>query len=105
MMTNGRLGEEFEGNEAGFVQYVKMLYPGNLPKVIDERMKLTENTFDQAKQAIGIGLMCTDHSTSRQLGLGQISNMITRVYESCLVLASQNHKKSHANGGRSHQRI
>ncbi|XVF26294.1 hypothetical protein REPUB_Repub14bG0003900 [Reevesia pubescens] len=105
MMTNGRLGKEFEESEAGFVEYVKMLYPGNLQKIIDERMKLTENTFDQAKQAIGIGLMCTDNPTSRELGLGQISNMITNIYESCLVLASQNHKMSHANGGRGHQRI
>ncbi|XP_022720778.1 probable LRR receptor-like serine/threonine-protein kinase At2g23950 [Durio zibethinus] len=100
MMTNGRLGKEFEGSEAGFFEYVKTQYPGNLLKVIDERMKLTENTFDQAKQAIGIGLTCTDHSTNRHLRLGQISNMITRIYESCLVLASQNHSKSRAKGGR-----
>ncbi|XVF70440.1 hypothetical protein PTKIN_Ptkin11bG0162000 [Pterospermum kingtungense] len=78
MMTNGR--------EAG---YVKMMYPENLVKVIDHRMKLTENTFDQAKQAIGIGLMCID----RKLGLGQIYNMITMVYESCLLSAPQSHQR------------
>ncbi|XVF56774.1 hypothetical protein PTKIN_Ptkin06aG0146900 [Pterospermum kingtungense] len=70
MMTNGR--------EAG---YVKMMYPGNLVKVTDPRMKMTENTFDQAKQAIGIGFTCID----RKLGLGQIYNMISMVCESCLL--------------------
>ncbi|OMO83164.1 putative ATP binding protein [Corchorus capsularis] len=106
MMTNGRvMQEEFEGSEAGLVKCFKMHYPGNLQKLIDERMELTENTFEQAKEAIGIGLMCTDHSISRQLSLGQILNMITRIYAACLVLATQNHKMSNADGGRVHKRV
>ncbi|OMO73768.1 hypothetical protein COLO4_26877 [Corchorus olitorius] len=106
MVTNGRvMREEFEGSEAGLVECFKMHYPGNMQKLIDERMELTENIFEQAKEAIGIGLLCTDHSINRQLSLGQIFNMITRIYAACLVLASQNHKTSNADGGRGHKRV
>ncbi|XVE91296.1 hypothetical protein DITRI_Ditri20bG0142100 [Diplodiscus trichospermus] len=99
MMTKGRVGEEFDGSDADFVEYVKMLYPGNLSKMIDERMEVTDKTFDEAKQAIGIGLMCIQqkqHPTSRQLALLHISNMINTVYQSCLL-------SPYANKGTSHQ--
>ncbi|TYJ12811.1 hypothetical protein E1A91_A10G006400v1 [Gossypium mustelinum] len=80
MMTDQTLQEEFNGDETGFVEYVKMLYPRKLQKVIDERMKLTENTFDETRQTICIGLICADHQTCQQLSIGQIYNMIIKVH-------------------------
>ncbi|KAL4386415.1 hypothetical protein GQ457_09G000660 [Hibiscus cannabinus] len=80
MMTDRTLQDGFEGNEAGFVEYVKMVYPGKLQKVVDEKMKLTENTLDQARQTIYVGLMCADHQTCKELSFGQIYNMITKVH-------------------------
>uniref|UniRef100_A0A6N2K6W7 Protein kinase domain-containing protein n=1 Tax=Salix viminalis TaxID=40686 RepID=A0A6N2K6W7_SALVM len=97
IITNRR-SQEFERGEAGFIEHVRENYPENLHEVIDERMKLPENIFDQAKHGIELGLMCTDQSISKHPGLDQISHMINKVYESCLELAPQNHKRSHGDG-------
>lgn len=105
MITNRRPEEEFEIGETGFIEYIRTNYPENLGNVIDARMKLSENMFDQAKHGIGLGLMCTDQSGSKLPSLNQIFHMITSVYESCLVLASQNHKRSHVYERQGHKHI
>lgn len=79
IIANRRPQEEFETGEAGFIEYIRMHYPGNVQKVMDEKMKLTESTFDQAKQAIGLGLMCTDKSSNRRLNFDQIFDIISKV--------------------------
>ncbi|KAK4858740.1 hypothetical protein QYF36_021261 [Acer negundo] len=96
--TNRRPSEEFERGEASFIECIRMHYPGNLRVVIDERMKLTENTFDQAKLGIGLGLMCTDQKAGKIPSLDEIYHMIVKVYRSCLVFTSENYKGSHSNG-------
>lgn len=68
-----------------------MHYPGNLQNVIDEKMNMTEITFDQAKQATGLGLMCTDQSRSQQLSFTEIYDITRKVY---------NHKRSHTDKGK-----
>ncbi|XP_050223567.1 LRR receptor-like serine/threonine-protein kinase FLS2 [Mercurialis annua] len=102
IITNRRPQEEFEKGEAGFIEYIRMNYPGNLRGVIDVRMKLSEDMFDQAKHGIGLGLMCTDQSTSKYPSFNQIYSMLTRTYQCCLVLASQGHRRAHGNGDRRH---
>ncbi|EEF28617.1 LRR receptor kinase SERK2 [Ricinus communis] len=104
MITNKRPQEDFETGEAGFIGYIRMSYPENLRKVIDARMKLSENMIDQAKHGIGLGLMCTDQSTSKYPSLNQIFSMLARVYQSCLVLASQGHGTAHGDGAKGHSR-
>ncbi|GLT35644.1 hypothetical protein SLA2020_100790 [Shorea laevis] len=98
IMTNTK---PLEGFEERFVEFIRVHYTGNLQAVIDERMKMTENTFDQAKQAIEIGLMCTNQTRSHQQpSLYEMVNIMTRM------LASQNHKRSsHCEGGRAHRGI
>ena len=105
MLVNRRPQEEFETGEAGFLEYIRMHYPGNLQKVIDQNLELTQNSFDQAKQAIGLGLMCTDVSSNQQLSLGQVFDIMSRAYQSCRVLASQNRERKHAERGRGHKRM
>ncbi|XP_015900678.3 putative leucine-rich repeat receptor-like serine/threonine-protein kinase At2g24130 [Ziziphus jujuba] len=102
IIANRRPQDEFKTGEAGFVEYIRMHYPGNLQKVMDEKMKLTEITFDQAKQALGLGLMCTDNSRNRQLCFGQIFNIISSVYDS---LPSHDHKGSNTDRGKGHKRV
>lgn len=92
IIANKRLEEEFEVGESGLIEYIRMHYPGNLQKVMDEKMKLTENAFDQAKQVIGLGLMCTDQTSNQQLSLRQIFDIISRAYESVNVMVSPNQK-------------
>ncbi|KAJ9163175.1 hypothetical protein P3X46_022873 [Hevea brasiliensis] len=104
IITNRRPQEEFERGEAGFIEYIRMSYPGNLCNVFDSRMQLSENMFDQARHGIALGLMCTDQSTSKYPSLNQILNMIIRVYESCLVTASQSHRRTHRDGDKRHKR-
>ncbi|CAL9016102.1 unnamed protein product [Prunus brigantina] len=105
MLLNRRPEEEFERGEAGFIEYIRMHYPGNLQKVIDQKMELTQNTFDQAKQAIGLGLMCTDALNNQQVSLGQVFDIMSRAYQSCRVLASHNHERLHSERGKGHQRM
>ncbi|KAL5577826.1 hypothetical protein UlMin_019525 [Ulmus minor] len=87
--------EEFENGEAGFIEYIRRHYPGNLQKVMDEKMKLTENGFDQAKQTIRLGLLCTDQSSNTQLRLIQILDILTRACESLTILAARGNHRSH----------
>ncbi|PQP94246.1 putative leucine-rich repeat receptor-like serine/threonine-protein kinase [Prunus yedoensis var. nudiflora] len=99
-MTSGQAGSccltiwrpEFQGLRFGIkaAAAVENALPGNLQKVIDKKMELTQNTFDQAKQAIGLGLMCTDASSNQQVSLGQVFDIMSRAYQSGRVLASQN---------------
>lgn len=105
MLINRRPEEEFERGEAGFIEYIRMHYPGNLQKVIDQKMELTQNTFDQAKQAIGLGLMCTDASSNQQVSLGQVLDIMSTAYQSCRVLASHNHERLHSERGKGHRRM
>ncbi|CAK7357364.1 unnamed protein product [Dovyalis caffra] len=104
IITNRR-SQEFDNGEAEFVEHIRTNYPENLHNVIDARMKLPENMFDQAKHGIELGLVCTDQSISKYPSLNQISHMINRVYESCLELAPQNHKRSHGDGGKGHKHV
>jgi hypothetical protein len=41
---------ELESGEQGFIDHIRMHYPGNIRKLIDEKMKVTENSIDQVKQ-------------------------------------------------------
>lgn len=106
MMVNRRPQEEFERGEAGFIEYIRMHYPGNLEQLIDQKMELTQNTFDQAKQAICLGLMCTDVSSHRQPSLEQVFDIVSRTYQSCRVLASHhNHYHRRFQRGKGHRRV
>ncbi|KAL5773901.1 hypothetical protein ACOSP7_011458 [Xanthoceras sorbifolium] len=104
MIANRRPSKEFERGEAGFIEYIRMHYPGNLRKAVDERMKLTEKTFDQAKLGIGLGLKCTDQKAGKIPSLDEIYHMICRAYRSCQVFTSENHKRSH-DAGQGHKGI
>ncbi|XP_059667573.1 leucine-rich repeat receptor-like serine/threonine-protein kinase BAM3 [Cornus florida] len=104
MVVNRRPRDEFERGEAGFVEWVRMQHAGSVLNLIDERMKKTGHTIDQATEVIGLGLMCTDISSGRQPSLGHISKMITRIYNAGLVSATKSHKKSNGDKGE-HRRI
>lgn len=99
IIANRRPHEEFEGGEAGFIEYVRMHYPANLQKAIDEKMKLTENGFEQAKQVMKLGIMCTDRTSNRQQSLKEVFNILSRAYKSFSVFTSPNHKRSHGDRG------
>ncbi|KDP34846.1 hypothetical protein JCGZ_09134 [Jatropha curcas] len=96
----GRPEQDFERGHAGFIEYIRMNYPGNWRNLIDARMKLSENMVDQAKHGIGLGLICTDQSNSKYPSLNQIFNMLTTVYNSCPVKASENRSRTHGDGDR-----
>lgn len=83
MVTNKRPREEFERGEEDFIEWIRMHYPGNAHKVIDERMKKTGNdiTVDQAAaaEAIGLGLMCSDLSRERKPSFDFIHSIISKL--------------------------
>ncbi|KAA8514783.1 hypothetical protein F0562_017962 [Nyssa sinensis] len=107
MVANRRPREEFERGEAGFVEWVRMHYPENMQKVMDERMKKARHMVDQATELITLGLMCVDVSRGRQQSLGQISKTISRIYKSGLVSSSPHHtyKRLHGDRGEGHRRV
>lgn len=105
IITNRRPHEEYEGGEAGFIEYIRTHYPGNLQKVMDENMKLTHNGFDQAKQVARLGIICTDQTSNRQPSLTQIFDVLSKAYKSFTVLASPNHKSLHGDRGKGNKQI
>ncbi|CAK9179577.1 unnamed protein product [Ilex paraguariensis] len=102
MITNRRPWEEFEGGEAGFVEWIRMYYLDNLENVIDERMKKTGHVFDQAAASIELGLKCMDLSNGRQPSLDQIFNNVSRIHNTCMASASPNLKRLHGHRGEGH---
>ncbi|KAJ9691338.1 hypothetical protein PVL29_013497 [Vitis rotundifolia] len=104
MVTNKRPREEFERGEADFIEWIRMHHPGKVHKVIDERMKKTGNTVDQATQGIGMGLMCADLSRGWHPSFDLIYRMMSKLSDSCQVAASPDHKRSHGDGGEGHRR-
>lgn len=104
MVSNKRLREEFERGEAGFLEWVRMNYPENVEKVIDERMKMKANTIEQASEAIELGLKCTDLSAVPHPSFDQIYIMLSRIYRSCMISTSHVHKRLHKEGKEGHKR-
>lgn len=94
LVANRRV-EEFELGETGFIEHMRMHYPGSLNEVIDERMNLTEDMFEQAKLGVSLGLMCTDKKARKIPSLDYIHHMIGKVYSSYHVSSSENHRRSH----------
>ncbi|GFP95924.1 receptor-like serine/threonine-protein kinase ale2 [Phtheirospermum japonicum] len=96
MVTNRRPKEEF-GNEAGFVEWVKMQFPENPESVIDKRMKKNLEIVSEAADVVEFGLMCTDLSSDRQPGWDKICDLLSNV--SCAAKsAHRGHKHVHHRG-------
>jgi len=83
MITNLRPDLGQEDSERRYLEYIRVHYPDNLERVIDEKMKIEGRTFDQVKQAITLGLMCTDIIPPlKQPSLTQIYDLVSSLYES-----------------------
>ncbi|CAA7017620.1 unnamed protein product [Microthlaspi erraticum] len=82
MITNLRHDEEQEDSERRYLEYIRVHYPDNLGRVIDEKMKIEDRTVEKVKQAITLGLTCTDKPPLKQPSLTQIYDMVTSLYES-----------------------
>ncbi|KAL6991888.1 hypothetical protein U1Q18_009999 [Sarracenia purpurea var. burkii] len=105
MVSNQRPQETFERGEAGFVEWVRMHFPKNVENLIDEKMRKTEQTLNQAMQTINLGLMCTDLSRERQPSLDQVLEAITIIYNSVLASSSPAHIKMRADRVRGHRQV
>ena len=104
MVTNKRPREEFERGEEEFIEWIRMQYPENAHMVVDERMRKTGNTVDQATQGIGLGLMCSDLSRERQPTFDVIPSMMSKLSDLCRVPSSPDYKISHGAKGQGHGR-
>ncbi|KFK28678.1 hypothetical protein AALP_AA7G032300 [Arabis alpina] len=82
MITNLRPDNEQEDSERRYLEYIRVHYPDNLERVIDEKMKMEERTMEKVKEAITLGLMCTDKPPLKQPSLIQIYDMVDSLYES-----------------------
>ncbi|CAJ2677989.1 unnamed protein product [Trifolium pratense] len=85
MILNKSIKEEFDGNDAGFLSYMRTLHHAELQHMIDERMDLNETTLHQVKQALSLGLMCIDQSNNEHPSLAQIFNIVSKAYKANLV--------------------
>ncbi|XP_058073265.1 leucine-rich repeat receptor protein kinase MSP1 [Magnolia sinica] len=52
LVANRRPREDFERGDMGFIEWMRLHYPGEVRKVMDGWMKKTSTTSDQAKRAI-----------------------------------------------------
>lgn len=101
MVTNRRPDEEFEKNETGFVEWVKLHYPENLENVIDKRMKKTIDILSEAAEIIEFGLMCTDLSSRRQPSWDKICDLLSNISST----ATSDHRMSRVDRGRGHKHV
>ncbi|CAN8325424.1 unnamed protein product [Cochlearia groenlandica] len=85
MITNLKPDMEQEDiGERSYAEYIRVHYQNNLERVIDEKMKIEARTLEKVKQAVTLGLMCTDRPSSKQPSLSQIYDSVVSLYESCL---------------------
>jgi hypothetical protein len=105
MILNKRIQEEFDGNDAGFIIYMRTLHHAELQQMIDERMDLNETTLHQVKQALSLGLMCIDQSNNEYPSLAHIFNVVSKAHKANLVLTSSNHKTFHGDKVKGHKRV
>ncbi|PKU80251.1 putative leucine-rich repeat receptor-like serine/threonine-protein kinase At2g24130 [Dendrobium catenatum] len=91
LIANKHLREEFEGSESRFVDWIAMHQHEKLRNIIDENMKLSATAHEQARQAIEIGLICTDLSTEKMLTVNQISSMLRVVYMPSMIQSVDGH--------------
>ena len=82
MITNLRPDEAQEDSDRRYLEYIRVHYPDNLERVIDEKMKVEERTLEKVKQGITLGLMCTDKPPLKQPSLTQIYDLVVSLYES-----------------------
>lgn len=82
MITNLRPDEAQEDSDRKYLEYIRVHYPDNLERVIDEKMTIEERTFEKVKQGITLGLMCTDKPPLKQPSLTQIYDSVVSLYES-----------------------
>ncbi|KAH0452807.1 hypothetical protein IEQ34_017131 [Dendrobium chrysotoxum] len=91
LISNRHLRKEFEGSESRFVDWIATHQYEKLRNVIDENMKLSATAHEQARQAIEIGLICTDLSTDKMLTISQISSMLRIVYMPSMIQSVDSH--------------
>ncbi|KAK9133963.1 hypothetical protein Scep_013491 [Stephania cephalantha] len=82
IMANKRRKNNIMQSITEYVDWTSTNYPENVWKVIDERLKKTGITEDQATNGIGLALMCIDRSTEQQPSLAQIADAVTMLYDS-----------------------
>lgn len=85
----------FKRGEAGLTEWVRMHYQENIWKVVDDRLKKTGMTHEQAERGIRLAFMCIDIPSEHHFSLAQVYDIITRFYEFSLDLRSPNSKIVH----------
>ncbi|CAI8617814.1 unnamed protein product [Vicia faba] len=104
MILNKRVQDDFDGNDDGFISYMRTLHPPDMHKMIDERMDVTETALHHVKQVLSLGLMCIDQSNNEKLpSFAHIYNIVSKAYKDSLVLPY--HKTTHGDRVKGHKRV
>ncbi|KAG2242727.1 hypothetical protein Bca52824_095430 [Brassica carinata] len=82
MITSLKPDEVQEDSAMRYLEYIRVHCPGNVERVVDEKMKIEERTLEKVKEAITLGLMCTDGTPLKQQSFTQIYDMVVSLYES-----------------------
>ncbi|PIA37845.1 hypothetical protein AQUCO_03000409v1 [Aquilegia coerulea] len=90
-MIANKQSKDFKQGEASLIEWVKTHYQENIWKVIDDRLRKTGITPEQADKGIRFGIMCAEVSTEHHFKMAQVYDIITRFYESTLISRSPNH--------------
>lgn len=72
-------GEDLAKNEGGFVEWVKLHYPGDLGSLIDRRMSEAAAIVSEAAAIVEFGLVCTDLSSRRQQSWDKFGDMLLKI--------------------------
>ncbi|KAJ4867613.1 Leucine-rich repeat protein kinase family protein [Raphanus sativus] len=82
MITNLKPNEEQEDSERRYLEYIRVHCPDNVERVVDKKMKIEERTLEKVKEAITLGLMCTDKAPLKQPNFTQVYDMVVSLHES-----------------------
>ncbi|KAJ0263554.1 Protein kinase domain-containing protein [Hirschfeldia incana] len=78
MITNLKPDEEQQDSEMRYLEYIRVHCPDNVERVVDEKMKIEDRTLEKVKEAVTLGLMCTDRP---QPTFTQIYDMVVSLYD------------------------
>ncbi|XP_074577525.1 L-type lectin-domain containing receptor kinase V.9 [Curcuma longa] len=93
LIANKRPREVFEAGETGLIEWVKVQFPAQVKKLIDEKMKPTATTLEQIRQIISIALEAAANASSSSM-----SHVCRLLRKACAVdqeIQKQTRSRSH----------
>lgn len=101
LIANKRPREVFEAGETGLIEWVKVQFPAQVKKLIDENMKPTATALEQIRQIISIALEAAANASSSSM-----SHVCRLLRKACAVVHGRHqeiHKQARSGSHKHHR--